>query len=240
MSAEQAAPGAPRPGGIPLCVPELSGNEWAYTRECLDTGWVSSAGPFVDRFEREMEAALGGGLHAVATASGTAALHLALIGAGVRPDDEVLVSALTFIAPANTIRYVGARPVFVDAEPTHWQMDVDQVRAFLEDRCESGPDGPVDRATGRRIGAIVPVHILGHPVDMAPLLQTAARFGVPVVEDATESLGARYQGRAVGSLGQFGCLSFNGNKMLTTGGGGMLLTPDAGLARQARHLSTQA
>jgi perosamine synthetase len=224
---------------IPLCVPALRGNELAYLRECVETNWVSYAGPFVPRFEAAT-AAYVGSPHAVATNSGTAALHIALQLAGVGVDDEVLVSDLTFIAPANAIRYCGAHPVFFDAEPAHWQMNADDVRAFLETGCSARDGRLVNRKTGRRIAALMPVHILGHPVDMDPLLELAARFELPLIEDATEALGARYRGRATGAMGQFGCFSYNGNKLITTGGGGMLVTANAEMARRAKHLTTQA
>lgn len=230
---------APAAAPIPLCVPALGGNEWAYVRDCLDTGWVSSVGAYVGRFERAVADAVGA-RHAVATASGTAALHVALLVAGVEPEDEVLVSTLTFVAPANAVRYVGAHPLFVDAEPAFWQMDVGRVEAFLRGACERRAGGLHDRATGRRVRALLPVHILGGAVDLAPLLALAREFGLAVVEDATEGLGGRYRGRALGTFGDAACLSFNGNKLLTTGGGGMLLTDDAALARRARHLTTQA
>ncbi|HEX6534322.1 MAG TPA: LegC family aminotransferase [Gemmatimonadaceae bacterium] len=237
-----AAPGAPPPAGtIPLSVPEMRGNEWAYVKECLDTNWVSSVGAFVDRFERAVADAVGA-RHAVATVNGTAALHVSLLLAGVEPDDEVLTSTLTFIAPANAIRYVGAWPVFVDAEPEHWQMNVGDVARFLERGCRREAGGGVLRniATGRRVRAIVPVHVLGHPVDVAPLVELARRHELVVIEDATESLGASYRGERVGRFGATACFSFNGNKLITTGGGGMLVTNDDDLARRARHLTTQA
>ncbi len=224
---------------VPLCEPHLGGNEWRYVKECLDTGWVSSAGAFVNRFEADL-AAFVGSPHAVATVNGTAALHLALRVAGVEADDEVVVPALTFVAPANAVRYLGAWPTFVDVDPIYWQMDPDAVTDFLENGC-SWRDGRLwNRATGRRVAAVLPVHLLGHPVDMEPVLESAARFGLPVIEDATESLGARYRGRAVGTLGDMGCFSFNGNKLITTGGGGMVTarTPEA--ADRVRYLSTQA
>jgi perosamine synthetase len=150
------------------------------------------------------------------------------------------VSSLTFIAPANAIRYAGAHPVFVDAEPDYWQMDVTRVAAFLQE--QGGVEGGClrNRKTGRRVSAIVPVHILGHPVDMAPLLEVARRYGLRVIEDCAESLGARYRGQRVGAMGDFGCLSFNGNKTITTGGGGMLLTNNPEMARRAKYLTTQA
>ena len=241
MTSILSEPGAPSAaaGFVPLSVPEIRGNEWAYVKECLDTGWVSSAGAFVERFEREM-ARVSGADHAVATASGTAALHVALAVAGVRPDDEVLVSALTFIAPANAIRYLGAWPVFIDAEPAHWQMDGRRVRDFLADGCVLRDGALRNRETGRRIAAILPVHILGHPVDLDPILDLAREHGLPVVEDATESLGASCRGRPVGQLGDVACYSFNGNKLITTGGGGMLVTRHEAWARRARYLTTQA
>ena len=224
---------------IPLCVPEVSGNEWAYVKDCLDTGWVSSVGAYVDRFESGLAAVLGGG-SAVATTSGTAALHVALLVAGVEPDDEVLVSTLTFIAPANAIRYAGAWPVFVDAEPEYWQMSPIRLREFLERECEVREGVLRNRGTGRRVRAVLPVHILGHPVDLEPVLELAGQYGLAVIEDATESLGARYRGVPVGTLGDLACFSFNGNKLLTTGGGGMLVSRDARLAARARYLTTQA
>lgn len=222
-----------------LSVPEIGGNEWRYVKECLDTGWVSSVGPFVDRFEREIAEYLGAG-HAVATVNGTAALHVALLVAGVRPDDVVIVSTLTFIAPVNAIRYAGAWPVFIDAEPEYWQMDPRRVAEFLEHECDSAGGELRHRATGRRVSAILPVHILGHPVDLDPILDLARRYGLRVVEDATEGLGSKYRGRPVGCLGDVGCFSFNGNKIMTTGGGGMLVTGDKALADRARYLTTQA
>lgn len=232
------APDAPAMEPVPLAVPEIRGNEWAYVRECLDTGWVSSAGAYVDRFEAAVAAAAGTRF-AVATTSGTAALHTAMLVAGVERDDEVLVPALTFIAPANAVRYVGAWPLFVDAEPWFGQMDVGRAAEFL--RGCAARDGVVrNPRTGRRIRALLPVHILGHPVDLDPLLEEARRLGLPVIEDATESLGASYRGRPVGHLGDLACFSFNGNKLVTTGGGGMLVTDDEAVARRARYLSTQA
>jgi perosamine synthetase len=236
----QYEPGAPVPaGGIPLCVPEIRGNEWAYLRECLDTNFVSSVGPFVDRFEQELAARVGT-KYAITTVNGTAALHIALLVSGVEPDDEVLVSSLTFIAPANAIRYVGAWPVFVDAEPDYWQMDVQAAVDFLEQECRYVNGELRNRSTGRGVKAILPVHILGHPVDMDPILEIARKYNLVVIEDATESLGAKYKGRMVGHLGDIACFSFNGNKIITAGGGGMIVTDNEAWARKARYLTTQA
>lgn len=224
---------------VPLCAPEIHGNEWNYIRDCLDTGWVSSVGTYVDRFERCVADAVGA-RYAVATVNGTSALHVALLAAGVERDDEVLIPSLSFIAPANAIRYAGAWPLFLDIEPVYRQLDVGPAIDFLMRACVRRDYALYNRATGRRVRAILPVHILGHPVDLDPLLDVAGWFDLPVIEDATESLGATYHGRAVGHLGAVACFSFNGNKLITTGGGGMLVTDDEALARRARYLTTQA
>jgi perosamine synthetase len=237
---EILAPGAPPAvDTIPLSVPEIRGNEWRYVKECLDTNWVSSVGAYVDQFE-QMVARQAETRHGVATVNGTAALHVALLVAGVQPEDEVLVSTLTFIAPVNAIRYVGAWPVFIDAEPTYWQMDPSRVVDFLE-KASQWIDGTLyNRRTGRRITAVIPVHILGHPVDIDPILTVARKFGLKVIEDATEGLGAAYKGRSLGCLGDIACFSFNGNKIITTGGGGMIVTDNDEWARKAKYLTTQA
>lgn len=232
-------PSAPTNEFIPLCVPEVRGNEWTYVKECLDTGWVSYAGSFVNRFENEFAAKVGTAF-AVATASGTAALHIALILADVRPGDEVITSAITFVAPVNAIKYVGAHPVLIDAEPDYWQMDPTSVHRFLEEDCVREGGEVRNRRTGRRVRAIMPVHVLGHPVDLDPILSLAEAYGLEVIEDATESLGATYRGRNVGTFGRLAAFSFNGNKLLTTGGGGMICTNDPALAARGKHLTTQA
>jgi len=232
-------PGAAVAEGIPLCVPELRGNEWRYVKECLDTGWVSSVGPFVEQLEKSV-AAYVGAARGVAMSTGTAALHIALLVAGVKPDDEVLVSDLTFIAPANAIRYANAWPVLIDAEPVYWQMEVARAIDFLETQCKWTDGKLVNKVTGRRVSAILPVHILGHPVDLDPLIEVANKYGLAIVEDATESLGAEYRGHKTGNLAHIGCFSFNGNKIITTGGGGMIVTNDSARAEKAKYLSTQA
>ena len=236
----QFEPGAPgREGTIPLCVPEITGNESKYLQECLETNWVSSAGPFVDRFQSALADYVGTD-HAIATVNGTSALHVALLVAGVQPDDEVLVSTLTFIAPANAIKYVGAWPVFVDAEPNYWQMDPEKVKAFLDTECNWQDGCLKNKTTGRRVKAILPVHILGHPCDMDPILEAARKYGLVVVEDASESLGATYKGKMVGQLGDIGCFSFNGNKLITSGSGGMITTNNQDWADKSLYLTTQA
>ena len=230
---------AAKPGVIPLCVPELGGNEWIYVKECLDTNWVSSAGPFVSRFEQSIASYVGAD-HAIATVNGTAALHVALLVAGVEPDDEVILPALTFIAPANAVRYAGAWPVFIDVEPNYWQLDAEKVLDFLAQECQWTNGKLVNKTTQRRVRAILPVHILGHPCDIDAIYEIARKFDLVVVEDATESLGATYKNRPVGSGGDIACFSFNGNKIITTGGGGMIVTDRAEWAERARYLTTQA
>jgi len=220
-------------------VPEIRGKEWQYVKECLDTNWVSSVGTYVERFE-QMAAERAGTRYAVATVNGTSALHVSLLLAGVERDDEVLISTLTFIAPTNAIRYVGAWPVFIDAEPRYFQIDPKAVVSFLENDCTFRDGELRNKRTGRRVKAILPVHILGHPVDIDPILAVAEKYSLPVIEDATEGLGATYRGKSLGSFGQTGCFSYNGNKIITTGGGGMLVTDDERLAVRARYLTTQA
>ncbi len=220
---------------IPLAEPCLRGNERAYLDECLRTNFVSSIGPFVERFEREF-AAYVGAAHAVACSSGTAALHVALRVLGVGLGDEVLVPTFTFIASANAIVYQEGRPTFVDSEATTWNMDPSLVAEEIERRGQDGRPLPT---------AIEVVHLLGHPADIAPLVRVCDEHGIALVEDAAEALGACYRGgpldgRHVGTIGRIGCFSFNGNKVLTTGGGRMLVTNDPELARRAKHLTTQA
>ena len=233
-------PGAPaKEGIIPLSIPQMTGNEWPYIKECLDTNWVSSVGSYVDRFEA-MAAEHAGAKYAVATVNGTAALHIALLVAGVHPNDEVLVSDLTFIASANAIRYAGTWPIFIDAEEKYGQIDPALVRRFLEESCERRDDALYNKTTGRRVSAILPVDVLGHPVDMDPILDAAREFGLVVVEDGAEAIGATYKNRAVGNLADIGIFSFNGNKIITTGAGGMIVTDREDWAKKARHLTTQA
>lgn len=224
---------------IPLFEPRLAGNEWKYVKECLDTGWISSVGAFVARFEKDLARRVGM-RRAVATSNGTSAIHIALLVSGVRPDDEVIVSSLTFIAPANAIRYVGAHPVFMDAEPDFWQIDVEKTLRFLDKGCRWSKGELRNKATGRRVRALMPVDVLGHPADVAPLRAVARKYGLALIEDATEAIGSLYRGRPTGKIADVACFSFNGNKLVTTGGGGMLATDDAALADRAKHLTTQA
>lgn len=237
MSRKTSSPAKPAP--IPLFEPRLAGKEWRYVKECLDTGWVSSVGSYVTAFEAAMSRRIGAA-HAVATANGTSALHTALLVGGVEPGDEVLVSDLTFIAPANAIRYTGAHPVFMDAEPDYFQLDVEKTLRFLEKDCRWSKSELRNKATGRRVRALMPVDVLGHPADVAPLREAAKRYGLLLIEDASESLGSLYRGRPTGAGADVACFSFNGNKLVTTGGGGALTTNDAAFAKRAKHLTTQA
>lgn len=219
--------------------PVFEGNETAYLAECVRTGWVSSVGPFVDRFEADL-AELTGVRRAVAVVNGTAALHACLLLAGVQPGDEVLVPTLTFIGTVNPVAYCGAVPHFVDSSPRTLGLDADRLDGYLADIVDAGPDGPRNRRTGRRLGAVLPMHTYGHPVDLDRLREVCKRFGLVIVEDAAESLGSYYRGVHTGNTGLLSALSFNGNKTVTTGGGGAILTNDVELGRAAKHLTTTA
>ncbi len=219
--------------------PRFAGREWEYLRECLDSTFVSSVGKFVDRFERDL-ADYTGAAHAVATVNGTAALHVALMLAGVQQGDEVIIPALTFAATANAVTYCGAVPHFADSDPATLGIDPVALREWLRHSTEMRQGVCTHRASARPIRAIVPMHVFGHPCDMDGICATAQEFRLVVVEDAAESLGSVYQGRHTGTIGQLGTLSFNGNKTITTGGGGAILTNDPALARRAKHLTTTA
>lgn len=228
---------------IPLSVPCIQGNEWKYVKECLDTEWVSTAGKYVDIFEKQI-CRYTGARHAVACVNGTAGLHIALKLSDVGPGDEVIVPTLTFIAPVNAVRYCGAEPIFMDCD-NYMNMDAGKFRDFCSTQCTKTRKGLLNKVTGKIIKAVVPVHIFGNPCDLASITRTARDFGLKVIEDATESLGSYYIsspfiGRHTGSIGDFGVYSFNGNKIITTGGGGMIITADAKMADKARYLTTQA
>jgi len=224
---------------LPLHEPLFAGNEWDYVKQCLDSGWVSSVGSFVDRFEDDL-ASYTGVKRAVAVVNGTAALHICLLLAGVKTGDEVLVPTLTFIATANAVSYCGAVPHFIDSEELTLGVDPHKLALYLEQIAVQHPDGCFNRQTGRRIKAVVPMHTFGHPVDLDPLCEVCRRFGIELVEDAAESLGSFYKGRHTGHWGRLSALSFNGNKTITTGGGGAILTNDAELGQRAKHLTSTA
>jgi perosamine synthetase len=228
-----------RPRPVALHEPVFGGNEWLYTKECLDTGWVSSAGKFVDRFEG-MLAERTGAKHAVAVVNGTAALELALKLAGVAPGDQVIVPTLTFVATANAVAHCGAVPHLADVDPRTLGLDASKLADHLSRVGETRGGGLYDRGSGARIAAIVVMHTFGHPADLDHLKEVCDRYAVPMVEDAAESLGTLYKGRHTGTVGRLGALSFNGNKVVTTGGGGAILTDDPLLGRRAKHLTTTA
>ena len=220
--------------------PSLRGTRaWEYTRECLDSNWISTAGAFVERFERQL-AEITGAADAVAVVNGTCALHLALEVGGVEPGDEVLCPAISFVATANAIRHAGALPHFVDVEEGTLGLDPEALERRLEEVAELQRDGCRNRVTGRRLKALVPVHVFGNPCQIERLVEIAARWRLEVVEDSAEALGSWRDGRHPGLFGRVGILSFNGNKIVSTGGGGALITHDPELARRARHLSTTA
>ena len=224
---------------VALHEPRLGAREREFVLDCIDTNWVSTAGKYVNRFE-QMVAATTGAVHAIATVNGTAALHAALLLEGVRPNDEVIVPAITFVATANAVSHTGAIPHFVDSTWDTLGLDAAALDAHLAEISVRRDGELTNRQTGRRLRAVVPVHIFGHPVDMAPLLAVAAKYGIVVVEDATESLGSTWKGQACGTFGHSAVLSFNGNKIVTTGGGGMILTDDDEYAIRARHITTTA
>jgi aminotransferase in exopolysaccharide biosynthesis len=227
------------PGPVALHEPRFAGQEWTYVKDCLDSTFVSSVGAYVDRFEADL-ARFTGAKHAVAVVNGTAALHVALMLAGVVPGDEVLIPALTFVATANAVRYCGATPHFVDSNMETLGLDPAALREWLKHCSEQRGGVCVNKQTGRPIRALLPMHTLGHPCDLAGLLAVAGEFGLALVEDAAESLGSLYQGRHTGTSGVVGTLSFNGNKTITTGGGGAILTNDTALAHRAKHVTTTA
>lgn len=226
-------------GPLALHEPRFRGNEWIYLKECLDSTFVSSVGKFVDRFENDL-AVFTGAKRAVAVVNGTAALHVALLLAGVQAGDEVLLPALTFIATANAVAYCQATPHFVDSEENSLGMDAHALREYLSSITEMRDGRCINRGTGRVIRAMVPMHTFGHPADIEALLALAHDFGLQLIEDAAESLGSTVGGRHTGTFGLMGTLSFNGNKTITTGGGGAILTNDLELGARAKHLTTTA
>jgi len=228
---------------IPLSVPLLNGNEWKYVKDCLDTGWISSAGSYVNQFE-QMVADFAGAKYGIACMNGTAGLHIAQLIAGVTEGDHVIAPNITFIATLNAIKYTGASPILLDVNPTTYQMDLDLLEHFLVDNTflvedESGIHTHL-KSTKKRIKAIMPVHVLGNMGDMDTLEEIASRFHLSIIEDSTEALGSYHKGKHAGTFGKMGVFSFNGNKIISTGGGGVIVTDDEDLAKRAKHLTTQA
>ncbi|WP_370390796.1 LegC family aminotransferase [uncultured Winogradskyella sp.] len=224
---------------IPLHEPRFIGNEKQYLEDCIDSTFVSSVGAFVDRFEADM-AQFTGAKHAIATVNGTAALHVALLLAGVERDDEVITQPLTFIATCNALSYIGAHPVFVDVDKTTVGLSAEKLEHFLKHETIMVNGACVNKTTKNKIKAVVPMHTFGFPADIAGIAQLCERYNIALVEDAAESLGSYYKGQHTGTFGLLGTLSFNGNKTITTGGGGMILTNDSNLAKAAKHLTTTA
>lgn len=228
---------------IPLSVPYLNGNEWKYVKDCLDTGWISSAGSYVNQFEEQI-ASFVGAKYGIACMNGTVGLHIAQLLAGVTSEDYVIAPNVTFIATLNAIKYTGASPILIDVDPHSWQMDLNLLENFLEEnvviREFQGVLQSYHKPTNKRIKAIMPVHVLGNMGEMNKLMEIASKFHLDIIEDSTEALGSYFQKKHAGSFGKFGVFSFNGNKIISTGGGGVIVTNDEELAKKAKHLTTQA
>lgn len=227
------------PEGAALHEPMFAGSEWAYVKECIDTGWVSSAGSFVDRFEGDL-ASITGSPHAIATVNGTAALHTCLLVAGVQAGDEVLVPSLSFVATANAVAHTGAVPHFADCETRMLGIDVVGLDGYLDKTCVIKDGVCVNKYGGRVIRALIATHIFGNVCDVEALIRVSQKWNMVFIEDAAEALGSYYKGKHAGTFGSLGALSFNGNKIITTGGGGAVLTNDDALAKRAKHITTTA
>ena len=226
-------------GMVPLHVPTFRGNEKKYLNECIDSTFVSSVGKFVDRFE-EMMAEYTGTQKAVVCVNGTNALHMAMLLVGVEIEDEVITQALTFIATCNAISYIGAHPLFIDVDKDTMGLSPDAMEAWLMENAAIKEESCYNKRTGRRIKACVPMHTFGHPVHLDKLVEVCNRYHIELIEDAAESIGSFYKGKHTGTFGKIGAISFNGNKTITTGGGGMLLFQDEKLGKLAKHLTIQA
>jgi len=229
----------PNESPVPLHAPRFLGNEKKYLSECVDSTFVSYVGSFVTDFEEHIKR-LTGARFAVALVNGTAALQMVLLAAGIRPGDEVITQALTFVATAAGIKHAGAEPAFIDVDRETLGMSPDSLKSYLALNADARPEGIFDKSTGRRIAAIMPMHTFGHPVRIDEVVAVASDYGIQVIEDAAESLGSYYKGQHTGRFGRAAIFSFNGNKPVTTGGGGMMITDDEDLAERVRHLSTTA
>ena len=226
-------------GTIALHEPCFKGNEWAYVKDCIDSTWVSYVGKYVERFERMLEE-FTGVKKAVAVVNGTTALQIALIISGVKPGDEVLVPTLTFVATANAVVHCGAIPHFVDSEEKTLGLDPHKFKKYLATIAKINSIGCINKQTGRRIKAVIPMHTFGHPVDVDPLIEVCNEYKIDIIEDAAESLGSYYKGEHTGNRGKLSILSFNGNKTITTGGGGAIITNDEAAGKLAKHLTSTA
>ena len=228
---------------IPLSIPSIRGNEWKYVKECLDTEWVSSVGKYVNQFEEDI-CNYTGGKYAIACMNGTAGLQIAMTLVGIEPGDEVIVPTVTFVAPINTIRYLAANPVFMDCDK-YYNIDAEKTIQFISQETVFRDGFTYNKKTKKRIGAIIPVHVFGNPCDFEELIDVCKKRNIKVIEDASESLGSRYSqgkfaGKHTGTIGDIGVYSFNGNKIITTGGGGMIVTDNVEYAEKAKYLTTQA
>jgi aminotransferase in exopolysaccharide biosynthesis len=228
---------------IPLSIPKIEGNESKYVLDCLETGWISSAGSYVTQFE-EMVAEYAGAKYGVACMNGTVGLHIAQILLGVTADDHVIAPNITFIATLNAIKYTGATPILIDVDADNWQMDLNLLEKYLQENTElkTSNNGTFsfDKSTGKRVRAIMPVHVLGNIGDMNRMLEIAGKYHLDIIEDSTEALGSTFDGKHAGTFGKIGVFSFNGNKIISTGGGGVIVTDDEEIAKKAKHLTTQA
>jgi perosamine synthetase len=224
---------------ILLSGPNISGNEWTYVKDCLDTAWVSSVGAYVDKFER-MVADFAGAKYGIAAVNGTAALHIALELSGVKRNDYVIAPNVTFIASINAIKYTKAKPILMDIDPQTWQMDLDLLAEFLENDTYIKNGFSYLKKDNRRIPVIMPVHVLGNMGDMDKLVKIAEKHKLTIIEDSTEAIGSSFKGKHSGTFGKIGTFSFNGNKLITTGGGGVIVTDDEAIAKRAKHITTQA
>jgi perosamine synthetase len=225
---------------IPLSLPNVAGNEWEYVKKCLDTGWISTAGSFVDRFEDDFSNYLGVN-SSVSVVNGTAALHIGLQLLGVRSGDLVIMPNVTFVASANAISYLGASPILIDIDQETWQMDLNLLETFLTDSCRlDDANVLVHEKTKRKISAIMIVHVQGNICDMDKLSAICNQYKLPLLEDAAEALGSKYKGQYAGTIGDIGCFSFNGNKIMSTGGGGMIVSHNSEYQKRAKHLTTTA
>ena len=228
---------------IPLSVPKIEGNESKYVLDCLNTGWISSAGSYVNQFE-EMVAKYAGAKYGVACMNGTVGLHIAQVLLGITKDDHVIAPNITFIATLNAIKYIEAQPILIDVDINNWQMDLGLLEQYLEQNTEfkTTKSGTYcfDTTTNKRVRAIMPVHVLGNIGDMDRLLSISKKYHLDIIEDSTEALGATFKNKHAGTFGKIGVFSFNGNKIISTGGGGVIVTDDQAIAKKARHLTTQA
>lgn len=225
---------------IPLSLPNLNGNEWKYVKECIDTGWISTAGKFVDEFESKFAKYIDSP-GAVSVVNGTCALHIALQLLDVKHGDLVLVPNITFVASANAVSYIGADPLFIDIDKKTWQMDLDLLEEFLKNECcHDKSNNLIHTSTKRKISAIMIVHIQGNVCEMDRLKTLCNKYNLPILEDAAEALGSKYNGAFAGTIGDIGCFSFNGNKIMSTGGGGMIVSNNDNYLKRAKHLTTTA